>query len=173
MTLNNIVLALVFVSMSWVACEPAKEKRNVPDSATSAAPVSEQEVTRPAPDSAAVEDWGTFETVYSHVEEGTTQKLGVKYLPDNKIDFRLSEENNLCEVNYGGIAQNQYPDGDGESDDDEEGNGYFAIEYIFEDAENIIYIRIAEEKDKARIKFVDKTKEETDCVPSPDFLLKR
>ena len=128
---------------------------------------------KPVADLLSVTAWTAFETVYSRGEDGSVQKLGVKYLPDNKIKFRLSEKNNLCDVEYEGIAQNLYPDSDGESDDDEEGNAYFAIEYIFEDDGNTIYIRIAEEKDKARIKFSDKTREETDCVPSPNFLLKR
>src|SRR5262245_24178620 len=113
----SIVPALVFMAMVWVACAPAS-KKSEEEEASSGDPDSHPiKMTEPI---ALAEGtaWTEFEMVYSHQEGETTQKLGVKYLPDNKLEFRLQEKNNLCDVDYSGTAENLYPGGDGETDED-------------------------------------------------------
>jgi len=118
-------------------------------------------------------DWKEFKTIFSFKSEAVSQKLGIIMLTKDSLEFRLLTDAKLCDTEYWGRAKNLYPDGDPEIDEDELNEAYEASEFTFEDSSKIIKIRIADENDKAKIKFADKTETDTDCIPSVGLLLKR
>ena len=79
------------------------------------------------------------------------------FIIDKKtINFHLVTETLPCDTEYWGIAENKYWDGDGEVDEDNN-EGYFADEYFKEEKEYIIGIRLAEDLNKVKIKFIQKS----------------
>ncbi|MFN5168931.1 MAG: hypothetical protein ACK5DD_04860 [Cyclobacteriaceae bacterium] len=111
----------------------------------------------------------TFE--FEDKEQKFGQKLGVTWLTNDSIEFRLLSEDGICDTDYWGSAKNNYPDMDPELDEDENGEAYPASEYVTEQATYSLSIRISLDKDRARIIFVDKLREGTDCIPTPDLVL--
>lgn len=111
----------------------------------------------------------TFE--FENKEQKVKQKLGVTWLTNDSIEFRLLSEDDICGTNYWGTAKNNYPDMDPESDEDENGESYLASEYVAEEDTYSLDIRISLDKDRARIIFADKSGQDADCIPTPDLVL--
>lgn len=111
----------------------------------------------------------TFE--YEDREQAFRQRLGVTWLANDSIEFRLLSEDELCDTDYWGNAKNKFADMDPESDEDETGESYLASEYVTERETYLLKLRISLDKDKARITFVDKSATDTDCIPTPNLVL--
>jgi hypothetical protein len=111
----------------------------------------------------------TFE--FENKEQKFQQKLGVTWLTNDSIEFRLLSVDDICDTNYWGTAKNNYPGMDPESDEDENGESYLAYEYVTETDTYLLGIRISLDKDRAKIIFTDKSGEDTDCIPTPDLVL--
>jgi hypothetical protein len=111
----------------------------------------------------------TFE--FENREQKFQQKLGVTWLTNDSIEFRLLSIDDICNTSYWGTAKNNYPDMDPESDEDENGESYLASEYVAEEDTYSLDIRISLDKDRAKIIFTDKSGEDTDCIPTPDLVL--
>ncbi|GAA4054719.1 hypothetical protein [Flavobacterium chungnamense] len=77
-----------------------------------------------------------------------------------------------CDTEYWGIAENKNWNNDGEVDEDENG-GYFSNEYIKEEKEYLVGIRLAEDLSKVKIKYIQKDSLETDCLPITEQIMKR
>lgn len=113
----------------------------------------------------------TFES--ENTEYNSRQTLGVTWLTKDSIEFRLLSEDDLCDTDYWGNAKNNYADMDPETDEDENGEAYFASEYVTKKDDYSLAIRISLDKVRARILFTDKSGLDTDCVPTPGLLLIR
>jgi hypothetical protein len=118
-------------------------------------------------------DFDKFEMTFEFENEDQKfkQKLGVTWLTNDSIEFRLLSEDDICDTNYWGTAKNNYPDMDPESDEDENGESYLASEYVTEEDTYSLVIRISLDKDRARIIFTDKSGENSDCIPTPGLVL--
>jgi hypothetical protein len=118
-------------------------------------------------------EFSDFEITFEHEdkEQKFKQRLGVTWVTSDSIEFRLFSEDELCDTDYWGNAKNKYADMDPEADEDETGESYFASEYVKETENYRLKLRISLDKDRARITFVDKSGEDTDCIPTPDLVL--
>jgi hypothetical protein len=174
LNMNKVIIKVLFFTTVMAACQQTKDSmsENVKD--TTAVKHSKKVVISDKDkNSDNPRDWAEFETVFTFADKEVRQKLGVITLTNDSIQFRLSTEDDLCDTQYWGKARNFHPNGDPEIDEDGNQEAYAASEFILEDSYNIIKIRIAHTKDKARIIFADKTGTDTDCFPTPGLLLKR
>jgi hypothetical protein len=169
-----VIFMLTVLTMSC-QLEKNKEKVSTTDS------VSNDEVKDPkaidkadsAENSHKAKDFDKLDMTFAfeNKEQRFKQMLGVTWLTNDSIEFRLLSEDDLCDTDYWGYAKNIYPDMDPESDEDENGESYSASEYITEEDTYSLKIRISLDKDRARIIFTDKSGEDTDCIPTPDLIL--
>lgn len=118
-------------------------------------------------------DFADFEMVFEYIDKeiNLKQKLGVRWVTNDSIEFRLFTEDDLCDTDYWGNAKNNFPESDPETDEDENGIAYPSEEYIVNNMDYSMQIRIALDKDKARIIYKDRTDIDTDCIPSSNLLL--
>jgi hypothetical protein len=94
------------------------------------------------------------ERKYYFENDTIKQSITITKNTDTQIDFLYEIRNKKrdCFVTYSGIALNEYPDNDPELDEDEEGFGYPVIEYVYDNENGIIGIRLSMiEKDKIQI----------------------
>jgi hypothetical protein len=122
----------------------------------------------------ATRTFDKFEVTFERVnkEPKLKQLLGVTWLPNDSIEFRLLTEDGNCDSNYSGKAKNKNPGKEPESDRDEFGNKYYSLEYeIIEEEVYSLKIRIAVDTTRARIFFDDKSGKEIDCIPAPGLVL--
>jgi hypothetical protein len=166
-----IIFALIVLTIS---CQRTKNQENI----SSADSLIETKWTNfdagEVGDSTSLpKDFDKFEMTFefANKEQKFKQKLGVTWLTNDSIEFRLLSEDDICDTNYWGTAKNNYPDMDPESDEDENGVSYLASEYVTEEDTYSLDIRISLDKNRARIIFTDKSGEDTDCIPTPDLVL--
>lgn len=166
---------IVAVAIVAGACQTTKDSREETAIGNDTLSTRQEVVSSDGAADESVEkpkEWEAFQRIFTYPDNDVKQTLGVIDLTADSIEFRLSTENGLCDTQYWGQAKNHHADGDPELDEDEEALSYPANEFTFENEHQIISIRIALAKDKARVNFTDKTNEETDCIPTPGLLLK-
>ncbi len=117
-------------------------------------------------------DWNNFEFILKAEDLETKQILGFSNISNEVIEFRLKTENQLCDTEYWGQAKNQFPDSDPEIDEDDCGSAYPAFEYVFENKNYELRIRISLDEDKAKLMFQDKSGIDTDCIPTTNLILR-
>jgi hypothetical protein len=112
---------------------------------------SEAEKDAPAPLEAKKE----YESTFIFEKGDQRQQLAVSYKSETEIEFYLSfEKGGNCKNEISGKAENKNAGGDAETDDDNEGNAYAVNEFLYENGNCVIAIRIAtDEKDKATVQF--------------------
>ena len=113
-----------------------------------------------------------FSYLFEHKEEESYQLIGINVIGKKTIDFHLITETLPCDTEYWGVAENKYWDKDGEIDEDNS-EGYLVDEYLKEEKEYIVGIRIAEDMSKLKIKFIQKDSLETDCFPITEKTMQR
>jgi hypothetical protein len=175
--LKQIRLTVLILIVLASGCQPTKNQEVV----KAADSVSNNKVdTQDKSDGAKSTDNGDrgkefseFEIIFEHEdkEQSFRQRLGVTWVTSDSIEFRLLSEDELCDTDYWGHAKNKYADMDPESDEDETGDSYLASEYVTEKETYQLKLRISLNKDRARITFVDKSGEDTDCIPTPGLVL--
>ncbi|MCE2936107.1 MAG: hypothetical protein ACK5V5_09370 [Cyclobacteriaceae bacterium] len=118
-------------------------------------------------------DFDKFEMIFEfeNTDQQLKQRLGVTWLTNDSIEFRLLSQDDICDTNYWGTAKDNYSDMDPESDEDENGESYPASEYVAEEETYSLQIRISLDKDIARIVYTHKIEEATDCIPQPNLVL--
>lgn len=113
-----------------------------------------------------------FTLVYQYLNGESNQLLGINIADKKTLKFHLVTETLPCNTEYWGIAKNENWNSDGEVDGDEEG-GYFVEEYLKEEKEYIVGIRLAEDLSKVQIKYIPKDSIDTDCLPITETIMKR
>jgi hypothetical protein len=91
-------------------------------------------------------------------EGSVSQSLTVRFLPGNRVTFiaEVIDRATNCRRRVSGKAVNEGADQDPESDADENGNQYFADEYLHQDGNCELYLRISSEgRHRAIIKEAD------------------
>lgn len=80
-----------------------------------------------------------------------------------------------CDTKYYGKAFNKNYGTNSEIDVDDDGYGYDTDEYINDQKEYVIYIRIALDstKVKVKIKYIDNVTDGTDCMPITEVIMKK
>ena len=169
-------LGLLFILATLaLGCQPTKhyEANETLDSLKNESLTTKEESTDGRIQDSSVKEFDKFEITFEHEEKDQKlrQRLGVSWLTNDSIEFRLLTEEDLCDTQYSGNAKNKFADMDPESDEDETGESYLASEYVTEEETYILKVRISLDKDRARIKFVDKSGEDTDCIPTPNLVL--
>lgn len=165
--MRNLSVSALSLTLLFSSCQP---KKNDPSEATNdTAIVSiEKEIKTEQPKA-----WKDFTLVLEYIDkaENSTQKLGINWITADSIEYRLRTEDALCETDYSGSAKNKFPEGDAESDEDENGDSYFVTEYREEKNSYTLSIRISDDKDRAKINYQDKLNEEADCLPVSGLFL--
>jgi hypothetical protein len=113
-----------------------------------------------------------FTYLFQYSEDNSTQIIGINIINNKTIHFHLITETLPCDTEYWGVAVNKFWDGDGEIDVDSEG-AYFADEYLKEEKEFLIGIRLAEDLNKVKINYIQKDGLNTDCLPITEKIMKR
>jgi len=160
--MNRSITAILIITGIFISCRQSKkiEIENIGDTVT-----NQNEVRKS-------DDWSKFELIFTYENTNVTQKLGVNILKPDSIEFFLVTKEGSCSTHYRGTAINLYPDMDGEFDEDENGEGYAATEFIKEDDLQIIKIRISETNNRAKIIFEDKSHSDAGCRSASGLLLK-
>jgi hypothetical protein len=172
--LGLIMLALVILAFG---CQQKRNQENdiISDSlANDGIEIQEKTDKASSTDSSGKKkEFERFDVIFEHEnkEHHFRQRLGITWLTNDSIEFRLLSEDDLCGTDYWGNAKNQYADMDPESDEDENGESYSASEYVEEEQSYSLRIRISLDKDRARIIYTDKSGQETDCIPTPNLIL--
>lgn len=167
---------LIILTTLALSCQPTKnqETAETVDSLRGGGVTTKDNSTdKEIDNNPGVKDFDKFEMTFEHEdkEQKLKQRLGVSWLTNDSIAFRLLTEDDICDTQYWGTAKNKYADMDPESDEDETGESYLSSEYVTEEETYLLKLRISLDKDRARIKFVDKSGEDTDCVPTPNLIL--
>ena len=110
--------------------------------------------------------------VYKYSQGEDSQLIGINIVDKKTIKFHIVTVTLPCDTEYWGIAENKNWNNDGEVDEDENG-GYFSNEYIKEEKEYLVGIRLAEDLSKVKIKYIQKDSLETDCLPITEQIMKR
>lgn len=113
-----------------------------------------------------------YSLVFQYSQDEDNQLLGINIVDKKTIKFHLVTETLPCDTEYWGIAKNKNWNGDGEMDEDEDG-GYFVDEYLKEEKEYIVGIRLANDLSKVKIKYIQKDSLDTDCLPITEIIMKR
>jgi len=118
-------------------------------------------------------DLGKFENTFEHEdkEQNLRQTLGVTWLSNDSIEFRLVTDDDLCGTDYWGKAENIHGALNPKSDKDEKGKLYLWTEFLNDQETYSMRIIVSRDKDNARIIYTDKSEEETDCIPTPNLVL--
>jgi hypothetical protein len=114
-----------------------------------------------------------FSLVYQYLNGESNQLIGINITDKKTIKFHLVTETLPCDTEYWGIAKDKYSDIASEVDNDENGTAYGAKEYVMNEPEYTIAIRLALDSSKVQIKYVLKNGKETDCLPITEELMKR
>ncbi len=173
--MKNILLGLIVLMTSCTSNRNQKEKIVENSEIDTAALVSNQETVQDINFNEKNSEplaWNSFEMIFMIEKYETKQKLGVSVLSNNLIEFRLNTENELCNIEYWGKAKNLYPEGDPEIDEDECNVAYPSREFILENKDYMLSVRISLDEDKAKILYHDKTATEADCIPAENLVLK-
>lgn len=103
-----------------------------------------------------------FLYLFQYSEENSNQIIGINIVNNKTIKFHLITETLPCDTEYWGIAENEFWDGDDEID-----------EYLKEEKEFLIGIRLAEDLSKVTINYIQKDSLHTDCLPITEKIMKR
>ena len=117
-------------------------------------------------------DKNDFEYIYQYSGENSSQKIGIRFLNDNKISFHLMTKTLPCDTEYWGEALNINSENDFEIDE-ENSEAYPVNEFQKESEEEILFIIVAIDKSKVQIKYLRKDNFETDCLPIQEVILTR
>lgn len=176
--LGQIILTLTILTFG---CQQTKSSENgVTTDALSSKTIETPDITQDKAETGNLtenpdkpKDFDKFDIVFEHEnkEHNFKQRLGVTWVTNDSIEFRLLTEDGICDTGYWGNAKNQNADMDPETDEDENGDSYPASEYVIEQKTYSLSIRVSLDKDKARIIYTDKSEEETDCIPTPNLVL--
>lgn len=175
--MRQITLITLILVILILGCRPAinQETLKTTDSLHNDGVDKQGEIDGPksTDNSDKPKEFSVFEMTFEHEnkEQKFKQTLGVTWLTNDSIEFRLLSEDELCNTDYWGKAKNKYADMDPESDEDETGESYQASEYVTEEKTYLLKIRISLDKDRAKINFVDKSGEDTDCAPLSNLVL--
>jgi hypothetical protein len=175
--MKQIGLITLILTILTLGCQPTKDQEIVEttDSLSNDRVDTQAKIDEPksTDNSEKAKDFSEFEMTFEHEnkEQKFRQRLGVTWVTNDSIEFRLFSEDELCDTDYWGDAKNNFADMDPESDEDETGESYFASEYVTKQETYELTIRISLDKDRARISFVDKSGEDTDCIPTPNLVL--
>lgn len=161
----RIVSSALIIAFAFVACQRNDNMQQEDASDSIAISDSKAPVEGPT-------DWQEFELIFSFKDKAISQKLGVKFPKVDAVEFRLFDEDQLCNSEFWGLAINRVAHTEFDGDKDENGVQYLADEFVLDDSVTIVIIRIAETRDKARIKFTDKTNSDDECLPAPGLLLR-
>jgi hypothetical protein len=177
--MKQIGLITLIFTVLILGCQPTKNQETVEttDSLSNYGVDTPDKIEEPksTDNSEKAKEFSDFEMTfeYENKEQKFRQRLGVTWVTNDSVEFRLFSEDELCDTDYWGNAKNKYPDMDPESDEDETGESYLASEYVKETETYLLKLRISLDKDRARIIFVDKSGEDTDCIPTPDLVLSK
>jgi hypothetical protein len=163
------LLCISFLSACQKTKEPTAEPATVPQSDSAAS------TPLPEAKSFITSKKSLRKKKFAHVNEAERlkQTLIVTWISEDTIEYTLKEESDLCVMDYQAKAVNRYPGGDGESEEDENGDAYLATEYIHENVEYILAIRISDDEDQAQIRFTAKQDEgDIDCVLYDNLVMK-
>ncbi len=111
--------------------------------------------------------------IYKYSNGESNQILGINIVDKKNLKFHLITKTLPCDTEYWGIAENKYSDIASEVDEDESGTAYGVNEYVMNEAEYTIAIRLSLDSSKVVIKYVQKNAEETDCLPIKEEIMKR
>lgn len=113
-------------------------------------------------------DW----VLFTHHTPLDYDSLKVRWINQNKIEFRFISGDSPCTFEQKGIA-NKLKTGDSEIDEDENGLAYPSDEYFVEDGGQFISVRIENGKSKmARIRY-QYHKPADECDPDDSKILRR
>jgi hypothetical protein len=163
----RIALPVLFSALLLTAC--AEDKQAIVKSTPKEidTPVNSSGNQIPKPDQ-------TTKYLYEYADssdEGLEKMiLAVKWLNDSTIEFDLDTKTTLCDTRFYGIAKNPY-DMDPEILEPN-GEGLAANQYIKEESEYWLNIKITYDKEFAVIDFIDRTAG-TDCVPMKGMVMKK
>lgn len=121
-------------------------------------------------------EFGQKPDVYNYTFNGIEQKLKITSKSENEIYFEYTIRNTAenCEITLKGNAVNKNPEMDPELDEDEEGVAYPSIQYIYENGDCYLGIRIAMiDRDKVVVLSECKEKEIDGCLIGSLGILKK
>ena len=173
-TLGLITLILTILTLG---CQQTKNKENIAtvDSVSNDQVETQDEIDNEelTDNDSKPKDLDKFEVIFKIEDNkiGFKQRLGVTWLTNDSIEFRLISEDGICDTGYWGNAKNNHPGMDPESDEDENGDSYPSSEYVKDNDSYTLRIRISLDRDKAKIMFKDKSGEDTDCIPYSDKVM--
>jgi hypothetical protein len=111
---------------------------------------------------------------YGYSNDSLVQTLSVEWVEEHTIQFTLSVENGKanCRMKLSGMASNLHIDSDPEIDEEENGEAYPSIEYLYKDdtSDCELFIRIAMDNDKVVIKSADCRQQSTCPLKSMGIL---
>lgn len=102
--------------------------------------------------------------LYRSPKRDVEQRLYVKALANNRIQFRLIIIKENCDEAFDGEATVDLEQ-DPEIDEDGEGMAYSALAYLFSQPKFEMSLRIAEDKEKTIIQFEPNEENAVSCVP--------
>ncbi|MFI0431226.1 hypothetical protein [Mariniflexile sp. HMF6888] len=114
-----------------------------------------------------------YSKVYEYKGMDSRQLIGITFISKDSIDYYLSSETMPCDTEYYGKAFNKNYGTDSEIDVDDNGYGYDTDEYSNDQKEYVIYIRVALDSTKVKIKYIDNATGGTDCAPITDVIMKK
>jgi hypothetical protein len=159
--LRTTLLPFTFCLITFLACNKKQETTAVEEEDTTAVTTTTDTQTLPSKT--------TFS--YKDINTAAEQELVVNWISKDTIAFTFAEKKDSCNVKEEGKAVNHFPDGDAETDEDENGEAYMAIEYIFENASTHLAIRISDDIKKAQIKYQAGTATNTFCIPTSSLVM--
>jgi hypothetical protein len=107
---------------------------------------------------------------YNAPERAATQQLYVIYNEDPSIWLKLVLVKEQCQFEFTALADAN-PYADVEIDEDDEGYAYAAIEYVIKNDQIYLSVRIAEDKEKAKIVCVSEMENVLKCPPLSNQLM--
>ncbi|WP_439185757.1 hypothetical protein [Carboxylicivirga taeanensis] len=118
-------------------------------------------------------NWTNFELVFKYEDkkEEFVQILGINNIDTDTIEYQIYMNSMLCVSEFYGHAIKHHPNGGLETDEDDAG-AYPVIEYLFNDDDYDISIRIDSEKhSKARF-ILSPDREIDECDPFEHLIMK-
>ena len=178
-TINIFILILIFISCKNKTSEPEQlnikqtselEEKIEPKIKTQ---INSTELNSESTDKMLDFLSAKYSKVYEYKGMDSRQLIGITLISKDSIDYYLSSETMPCDTEYYGKAFNKNYGTDSENDIDDDGYGYASDEYSNDQKEYVIYIRVALDLTKVKIKYVDNVTGGTDCAPITEVVMKK
>jgi hypothetical protein len=156
-------IGFIFLMALFTGCKEAHRTQKVPIGETVAQTPQKKLATNK--DSILV---GSLEYFWSDNE--SSQKIKLLAMDSLTVRYYIDSRTSPCDTEYWGTAK-RMANVDPETDSDDDG-GYMSLEFIKEDKQYTLFLRMAEDSSKVIIKYNDKSLG-TDCAPIPGQIMRK